>query len=93
MNSQQGNPQLQLYRLYHRPEAPISPDEVPEPKESSALVMIEFVNEWIGPEAGLDFLMEDREQFAQSQEAGREILEAARREGLSVSCAARIYLG
>jgi nicotinamidase-related amidase len=64
--------------------APISPADVPEPRERSALLMIEFVNEWIGPEAGLDFLMEDREQFAQSREAGKRILEAARREGLTV---------
>lgn len=62
----------------------ISPVEVPEPKERSALLMIEFVNEWIGPEAGLDFLMKDREQFAQSQQAGKAILEAARRKGLTV---------
>jgi len=48
------------------------------------LLMIEFVNEWIGPDAGLDFLMEDREQFEDSQEAGRRILEAAREGGLTV---------
>jgi nicotinamidase-related amidase len=64
--------------------APISSDQLPEPKERSALLLIEFVNEWIGPEAGLDFLMEDREQFARSRQAGNQILEAARREGLTV---------
>lgn len=56
----------------------------PESPARTALIMIEFVNEWLGPEAGLDFLMEDREQFAASREAGRQALEIARAHDLRV---------
>lgn len=50
----------------------------------SALVMIEFVNEWLAPEGRLRGLMQDERQFVRSQAAGRHALEAARKAGMPV---------
>lgn len=50
----------------------------------AALLMIEFVNEWLAPEGRLRGLIKDERQFAHSQVAGRQALEAARRAGMPV---------
>ncbi|GAB4424152.1 MAG: hypothetical protein OHK0015_02580 [Chloroflexi bacterium OHK40] len=52
---------------------------------NSALVMIEFQREWLDPSIGkLDRLMQDRAQFARSQEGARRALAAARQYGIAV---------
>ncbi|WP_374008247.1 isochorismatase family protein [Delftia lacustris] len=50
----------------------------------AALVMIEFVNEWLAPDGKLRGLIKDERQFALSQEAGKQALEAARAAGMPV---------
>lgn len=50
----------------------------------AALVMIEFVNEWLAPEGKLRRLIHDEQPFADSQEAGKRALEAARKAGMPV---------
>lgn len=52
--------------------------------DRSALLMIEFVNEWLAPEGKLRRLIEDEHQFSQSQEAARLALAAARQAGMPV---------
>lgn len=61
----------------------LPPPQAPEGGRS-ALVMIEFVNEWLAPEGRLRELMQDERQFVRSQAAGRQVLEAARRAGMPV---------
>ncbi|UQS88745.1 cysteine hydrolase [Pseudomonas chlororaphis subsp. piscium] len=46
--------------------------------------MIEFVNEWLAPEGKLRGLIKDERQFAYSQIAGRQALEAARKADMPV---------
>lgn len=54
----------------------------------AALVMIEFVNEWLAPDGKLRGLIKDEWQFTLSQEAGKQALEAARAAGMPVIHAA-----
>ncbi|WP_374930340.1 isochorismatase family protein [Serratia marcescens] len=56
-----------------------------QPKEErAALVMIEFVNEWLDPQGKLHGLIQDKRSLARSQEAGKRALEAARQAGMPV---------
>ncbi|MBR8654626.1 cysteine hydrolase [Achromobacter sp. Marseille-Q0513] len=50
----------------------------------AALVMIEFVHEWLAPDGRLRGLIQDERQFALSQEAGGQALAAARKAGMPV---------
>ncbi|CAI0947522.1 cysteine hydrolase [Serratia entomophila] len=50
----------------------------------AALVMIEFVNEWLAPEGKLRGLIQDQRQFTSSQAAAQQALTAARRVGMPV---------
>ncbi|WP_454675486.1 isochorismatase family protein [Achromobacter pestifer] len=50
----------------------------------AALVMIEFVNEWLAPEGKLRGLIKDEDQFTRSQEAASQALAAARSAGIPV---------
>ncbi|WP_205191222.1 isochorismatase family protein [Burkholderia sp. LMG 13014] len=50
----------------------------------SALLMIEFVNEWLAPEGKLRRLIKDEHQFSRSQEAAKLALAAARQAGMPV---------
>lgn len=52
--------------------------------ERSALVMIEFVNEWIAPDGKLRPLMKDHAQFEHSIEAGKQALAAGRAAGMKI---------
>ncbi|MGP1123027.1 isochorismatase family protein [Serratia sp. CY47444] len=53
-------------------------------EERAALVMIEFVNEWLDPQGKLHGLIQDKRSLARSQEAGKRALEAARQAGMPV---------
>lgn len=50
----------------------------------AALVMIEFVNEWLAPQGKLRSLIEDEEQLSRSQIAAQQALAAARKAGIPV---------
>ncbi len=50
----------------------------------TALVMIEFVNEWLAPDGKLRGLIKDERQFIHSQEAAQQALAAARKAGMPV---------
>ena len=50
----------------------------------SALVLIEYQNEWLAEESKLKFLMKDKEQFSRSKENSKRILEHARNIGMHV---------
>jgi len=50
----------------------------------AALVMIEFVNEWLAPQGKLRSLIQDERQFASSQVAAQQALAAARLAGMPV---------
>lgn len=50
----------------------------------AALLMIEFVDEWLAPNGKLRPLLQDHEQFAGSQSAGVRALSAAREKGMPV---------
>lgn len=50
----------------------------------AALLMIEFVDEWLAPNGKLRPLLRDHEQFARSQSAGVRALSAAREAGMPV---------
>lgn len=52
--------------------------------DRSALLMIEFVNEWLAPEGKLRHLLRDKEQFEGSQPAAQQALAAARKSGMQV---------
>jgi nicotinamidase-related amidase len=53
--------------------------------QKSALVMIEFQQEWLDPSVGkLDKLMQDRAQFSASQRSAKAALEAARSRAVRV---------
>ncbi|AZD86887.1 Nicotinamidase/isochorismatase family protein [Pseudomonas chlororaphis subsp. aureofaciens] len=60
------------------------PPQLASGEGRAALVMIEFVNEWLAPEGKLRGLIKDERQFAYSQIAGKQALEAARRAGMPV---------
>ncbi|AOY93739.1 hypothetical protein BKK79_19465 [Cupriavidus sp. USMAA2-4] len=67
--------------------APTAAGQLPPPAHEdghAALVMIEFVNEWLAPEGKLRGLIQDEQAFADSQEAGKRALEAARKAGMPV---------
>ena len=50
----------------------------------SALVMIEFVNEWLAPQGKLRGLIKDTEAFSLSQDAAQHALAAARKAGMPI---------
>jgi nicotinamidase-related amidase len=52
--------------------------------KNSALLLIEFQNEWLLPEGKLYHLMEDKGMFASSQQNAQECLTAARQANLPV---------
>ncbi|WP_052452596.1 cysteine hydrolase [Noviherbaspirillum autotrophicum] len=57
----------------------------PDPTGRSALLMIEFVNEWLNAAGKLRFLMAHNESaFAASVEAGKRALQCARAAGIDV---------
>lgn len=68
--------------------APLKEQRLPpqqQPGEGpAALVMVEFVNEWLDPQGKLHGLIQDKPAFARSQEAGKRALEAARQAGMPV---------
>lgn len=51
---------------------------------NSALIMIEFQNEWLGKKAKLSKLMKDKKQFENSIRQAKRALDAARNTGLPV---------
>lgn len=53
-------------------------------KERSALVLIEYQNEWLSPDGKINGLMKDRTQFENSIEKSKEILEFARENDLNI---------
>ena len=52
--------------------------------KKSALVMIEFQREWIGPDGKLTKLMKDTAQFEKSKKQAQTALRAARKSGMPV---------
>lgn len=58
--------------------------EVSMDLNKSALILIEFQNEWLGEKGKLPILMKDKEQFATSKIAAKKALESARERGLKV---------
>jgi len=61
----------------------LTPQQQPR-EEHAALVMIEFVNEWLDPQGKLHGLIQDKRSLTRSQEAGKRALEAARQAGMPV---------
>ena len=53
-------------------------------KNDSALVMIEFQREWLGPDGRLTKFMKDTVQFENSKKQAKMALEAARKSGMPV---------
>ncbi|MCC4104738.1 isochorismatase family protein [Serratia ureilytica] len=66
------------------PTAQRLPPQQQSGEERAALVMIEFVNEWLAPQGKLQGLIQDKPAFARSQEAGKLALEAARQARIPV---------
>ncbi len=52
--------------------------------KNSALVLIEYQNEWLAKDAKLDFLMEDKKQFNHSVKASKEVLAYARKINMPI---------
>ena len=50
----------------------------------SALVLIEYQNEWLGKDSKLEFLMKDKNQFESSKVNSKKVLEYARSIGLNI---------
>lgn len=61
----------------------LPPQQAPH-NGKSALLMIEFVNEWLAPDGKLRGLMKDERQFNRSQLAAQQALAAARKQGMPV---------
>jgi hypothetical protein len=59
----------------------INMDTIPD---KSALLLIEFQNEWLGQEGKLPILMKDKKMFADSQIMAQQVLEVARRSGMKI---------
>ncbi|MBN3006605.1 isochorismatase family protein [Chromobacterium alkanivorans] len=57
---------------------------LPPSSGKAALLMVEFVNEWLAPDGKLRGLMQDQELFSQSQIAAQRALAAARQAGMPV---------
>jgi nicotinamidase-related amidase len=60
------------------------PPSLPNDLSKAAVVFIEFQREWLDRDGKLDFLMQDRRQFADAIEGGRRLLKLAREHGLTV---------
>lgn len=52
--------------------------------KDSALILVEFQNEWLEPQGKLRFLLKDIPQFDRSVENARRALDAARQAGLQI---------
>ena len=62
--------------------------------KGSALVLIEFQNEWLGSSGKIRHRMEDKEQFESAIEGAKQALEAARQHGVPiVHCGLRFQNG
>jgi nicotinamidase-related amidase len=53
-------------------------------RPDSALVLVEYQNEWLDPNGKLRFLLKDIAAFDRSVEASRQVLEAARASGMKI---------
>lgn len=54
-------------------------------KNRTALVLIEFQNDWISPKGKINHLMKDRDHFEGAIDGGRRLLALARREGIKIA--------
>ncbi|WP_419770571.1 MAG: isochorismatase family protein [Candidatus Marinarcus sp.] len=52
--------------------------------KKSALVLIEYQNEWLGQNAKLEHLMKDKKQFEESKVNSKKVLEHARKMGMNI---------
>lgn len=52
--------------------------------KNSALVLIEYQNEWLSKNSKLDFLMKDKQQFKDSVIASKKVLAFARKIGMPI---------
>lgn len=52
--------------------------------EKSALILIEYVNDWMAPTGGINGQFQDREQFDTAVANSRKVLDEARRRGMEI---------
>jgi nicotinamidase-related amidase len=53
-------------------------------EHKSALVLIEFQNDWMAPDGGINAQFKDREQFEESKQNAQKVLQEARRRHMEV---------
>lgn len=53
--------------------------------KNSALLLIEFQNEWLSSNGKLHYLFDDKQQFLSSVENAKKVLEAARASKMNIA--------
>jgi len=71
---------LLLISLYGQKEQKMEPLDI----KKSALVLIEYQNEWLAKDAKLEFLMKDKKQFKNSKVNSKKVLNYAREIGMNI---------